>query len=132
MTLAELVKRCRAAWIILRKGLQVPKPAKRAEERLAQARERAVAAAPEDSGDHHARACTTPKPQWQRISVEQLDHWRGVACVENWPNIKLCRGPGKGCHDWQERQACDDCYRIGWYDKRPSAEILAAMERGDG
>lgn len=69
-------------------------------------------------------------PSWRPPSVEEVDHARGQCAVENWPQLKICRGPGKGCNN-SSIARCPDCYVVPWHDKRPSAEILRAMERGD-
>lgn len=108
MSLAELYERAWAAWQILRHGLRRPPPPK---------------AAPAEA---------PPAPAgWQRISAEELDHVRGIAASEHWSSVNLCRGPSKGCHKWPLKRACPECYRIPWHEQRPSAELIAAMERGD-
>lgn len=78
-------------------------------------------------------APTAIKPHaWRLPTPQEIDHARGECAAHSLPSLKICRGPGKGCgRGWNEQQHCQDCYRVAWHDRRPSAEIIAAMERGD-
>lgn len=76
-----------------------------------------------------ARTPSTYKP----LTVQELDHVRALARVEEWSCIGVCRGPEKGCRHWPRapKADCSDCYVVPWHEKRSSAELLQAMERGD-
>jgi hypothetical protein len=46
------------------------------------------------------------------------------------PEMKRLPRPRRGC-DRRDQDNCIECYRVQWWDRRSSAEILKAMERGD-
>ena len=70
-------------------------------------------------------------PEWRRPSEVQLDAARGNCSMWNSPHVKICRGPAKGCPLDRDQASCPDCFLVAWYDRRSSAELLQAMERGD-
>jgi hypothetical protein len=73
-----------------------------------------------------------PQVAWRLPTPEEIDRARGECAGHGLPHLKICRGPGKGCtRGWNEQLVCPDCYLVHWHDKRPSAEIRAALERGD-
>ncbi len=69
------------------------------------------------------RPVTLPSP-------EVLDQMRGEMEFRDWTSVEICRGSKKGC-DGSNQRECRYCYSVRWYDKRPSDEILQAIERGD-
>jgi hypothetical protein len=62
--------------------------------------------------------------------IRYLNHCRGVSKLQGQPEMKICRGPRRGCIG-SDQDNCIECYRVQWWDRRSSAEILKAMERGD-
>lgn len=77
-------------------------------------------------------APAAPQWNWRLPTAEEIDLARGECAAYQLPHVKICRGPGKGCTaDQREQASCRDCYVVPWHDNRPSAEIRAAMERGD-
>jgi hypothetical protein len=78
-------------------------------------------------------APTAIKPQaWRLPTPQEIDRARGECAAHGLPQLRICRGPGKACaRVWNEQGHCPDCYIVAWHDRRPSAEIIAAMERGD-
>lgn len=69
---------------------------------------------------------------WRMPTAEEIDRARGFMVRDEYQAASaICRGPHKGC-TLAGRGPCDDCFRIAWHDQRSSAEILQAMERGDG
>lgn len=90
---------------------------------------------------HAAEQITVPGPvenptaiaprAWRLPSPEEVDRARGECAAYGVPQLKICRGPAKGCGDGVDQTKCRDCYHVAWHDTRPSAEILASIERGD-
>lgn len=64
------------------------------------------------------------------LTVLDIDLARGLATRDRASGIRICRGAGKGCTGW--RPKCKDCYQVEHDDPRSSAEILQALERGNG
>lgn len=82
-----------------------------------------------------AEPAPVPRPPMRAYRLPapaDVDRMRGIVAMDDSPYVNavhICRGPGKGCS--RMHAPCDDCFRVFWHDQRPSAEILAAMERGD-
>lgn len=68
------------------------------------------------------------RPDIAPASVEWLDRARGMMEINDWNAVAVCRGSKKGCTGERD---CKFCGWVSWHDKRPSAEIIAALERGD-
>ncbi len=69
--------------------------------------------------------------KWRIPTPEEVDYARGCMQVDERQRfVAICRGPLKGCTRGSA-DPCVDCFKIAWHDKRPSAELLASMERGD-
>jgi hypothetical protein len=79
-----------------------------------------------------AASAAAPAPSFRLPSPEDPDRARGHCALADMPGVKICRGPARGCASApHEQPRCANCYIVPWHDRRPSAEILAAMERGD-
>lgn len=141
--LEQLRARVELAWAILVHG--GPRPTRRAPPPTGSGA--APPPAPLPSGLREGGALLVPPPSASRaapsapqlppyvpISEKQLDHVRGIARREDWPEIRLCRGPKKGCTRtcaWVPAEDCSSCFVVPWHERRASAELLRVMERGD-
>lgn len=73
-----------------------------------------------------------PPRSYVPFTEKHLDHLRGIAAREGWPEMRLCRGPKKGCNRYCDPpEDCSSCFIVPWHERRPSAELIQAMERGD-
>lgn len=81
-----------------------------------------------------ARVEALPAPRWRMPTSDEVDYARACVRADERPAMNctfICRGPAKGCQR-DSIAECPDCFRVWWHDRRPSAEIIQAMERGDG
>lgn len=86
--------------------------------------------APERKPPAHAPSPTpaAAPPEIPPANAAYLDRARGMMEINGWRAVAVCRGSRKGCTGARE---CPFCAWVYWHDKRPSAEILQAIERGD-